>query len=358
MALSGVGWPGRRLAWTLMAVWAALVGVAPAALGQPFALQAVPILDVNGPVFGAEVWLAEDPWVAYLGGGWELPDPTDPDGAARAGVRARMGLTIPVSGSDTVDLRVLHWPVSWIPGWDGTTGLMVAWQHLGPGGVAWRLGAVVADVWARREGSARATAVVGTLRTDWEVAPQLVAQPSLEAMIGTGVPAGYAEDRPLFGALVGTLPFVVGAFRLEARAGMAWPPTGALIPGSPAPDRVGRLGFRAGGWPAEFFVRGAAPTGGQEPDRAALGLSVERRLDVAEVPPFLRWWPDARGYVTLFADAAVAASDFSFSKEATTATGFGVAAGLTSRAAGELEAFVGISDGPTVRLGARLRPKP
>lgn len=359
MALLRVGSRTWRLVWVAALLGVALAGVASAAPGEPYALQAVPVLDVNGPVLGAEVWLAGEPWLAYLGGGWELPDPTDPDGAGRAGIRGRMGLTIPVSGDDTVDLRVAHWPVSWIPGWDGTTGLMVAWQHPASGGVAWRLGAVVANVWARREGVAPVRAVVGSLGAEWELAPELVARPSLEAVVGTGVPSGYPQERPLFGAVVGSLPFFVAdSFRLEARAGFAWPPTGALVPGVAAPDQVGRLGFRAGGWPAEFFVRGAAPAGDQEPGRAALGLSVERRFDLPELPPSLRWWPDARGYVAVFADAAVKASDLSFSKDAATATGFGVAAGLVSGAVGKLEAFLGVSDGPTVRLGAWLRPLP
>lgn len=351
----------RRPAWAapLVAAVAALAWSAPGARSAPagaYSLQVVPILDVNGPVLGGEVWLAEEAWVAYLGGGWELPDPTDPQGASRAGIRGRLGLAIPVSDADTVDLRAAHWPVSWVPGWDGTSGLLTAWQHSAAGGPAWRVGAVVAEVWARREGKATVRALVGAVGTEWELAPQLVARPTLEGVVGTGV-AEAGGGRPLFGAVSASLAFAAAGFRIEARAAAAWPPEGALVPsGVPAaPGTAGRLGFRVGGWPAEFYVRAAAPAGDQPPGQAALGLSVERRYEFGELPALLRWWPDARGYGALFADAAVKGADFSFAREAVSAAGAGVAAGLASRAVGELEAFLGVSSGPAVRLGARIR---
>ncbi len=342
------------IGWLMAATLAASL-----ARAQGYELQVVPILDVNGAVFGAEGWLLDEAWVGYLGLGYELPDPTDPQGGARAGVRGRMGLTIPVSPNGQVDMRVVHWPTSWVPGWDGTTGLMVSWRQLEEGAWSWRLGAVVANVWARRAGAAPVRALVGRVDTAWDLAPELLVRPSVEAVVGSGSP-GSRQARPLFGAVTGSVPFEAGSFRIEARVGLAWPPEGALVPGDdyPAADEPGRLGFRAGGWPAEFFVRGAAPAGGQPPGRAAIGLSVERRFAWPQLPELLRWWPDATGHIALFADAAVAAPDLSFSHGAQTAAGTGVAAGIASRAVGELELFAAVSGGPTVRLGARLRPAP
>ena len=352
-----------RRAWARAAAAAAAVGLwAAAAAAGPapgYGLQAVPVLDVNGGVYGVEGWLVDEAWVAYLGLGYQLPDPTQPPGAEGAGLRWRMGLAIPVGPDGQVDMRVVDWPLSWVPGWDGTTGLLVSWRQSYGDAWSWRLGATVGNVWVRGQGQAPVRAVVGAAGTRWELAPDLAVRPSVEALLGTGQPeAGGA--RPLFGAVIGALPFEAGDFRLEARLGMAWPPSGALVPGQPSPvaDEVGRLGFRVGGWPAEMLVRGAAPAGSLPAQRAAMGISLERRFPLAPLPRPLSWWPDAVGHLALYADAAVSAPDLSFSRDAHTAVAAGVAAGLTSRAVGELEAFLGVSSGPTVRLGARLRPLP
>ncbi len=348
-----------RVALLIGCLVAATLATPPVVRAQGYELEVVPILDVNGAVFGAEGWMLDEAWVGYLGLGYELPDPTDPQGGARAGVRGRMGLTIPVSPDGQVDMRVVHWPISWVPGWDGTTGLMVSWRQAAAGVWSWRLGAVVGNVWARRDGAAPVRAVVGRVDTAWDLAPELAVQPSLEVVVGSGEP-GSQQARPLFGAVTGTLPFAAGDFRIEAKVGLAWPPQGVLVPGDeyPPADEAGRLGFRAGGWPAEFFVRGAAPAGGQTPGRAAIGLTVERRFALPELPDPLRWWPDATAHAALFADAAVAAPDPSFSHGAQTAAGAGVALGMASRAVGELQLFAAVSAGPTVRLGARLLPTP
>ncbi|MEW6046218.1 MAG: hypothetical protein AB1609_07025, partial [Bacillota bacterium] len=103
----------RRHGWRLpvaavMALYVALAA-ADVALGQPMSLQGVPIIDLNGRMLGAEAWLAEAAWVAYLGGGWEFADPADPNGTDHDGVRFRLGLTIPISGQDVFDMRVVHW---------------------------------------------------------------------------------------------------------------------------------------------------------------------------------------------------------------------------------------------------------
>ncbi|MBE3598221.1 MAG: hypothetical protein IMX02_05285 [Limnochordaceae bacterium] len=178
-------------------LWGAATGeaaAAPAATSSlPLELQWVPVLDLSGPVLGVELWGVADPWLAYAGAGWEPEDPTDPHGYERDGLRVRVGTVLSMAPTDTLDLRAMHWPVSWVPGWDGTTGLTVRWVHLGPQHVSFGLGALVGDLWARQETtmeflrpstSTRFRALRASLQAPWEIAPDLLAEPKLDLVGG------------------------------------------------------------------------------------------------------------------------------------------------------------------------------
>lgn len=349
-----------RLVVVAAAVLAAL-GAWPApvdAAAEEITLQWVPVLDLSGPVVGAEVWAAGDPWLAYLGAGWEPEDVTDPEGYKRDGVRMRLGTVFSMSAADQLDLRVMHWPTSWVPGWDGTTGLTVRWDHLAEGlGTRFSLGAVLGDLWVRRQlvthflrvhqGGARFRALRGAIETPWGISPGISARPRIEAV--GGAVGGQGSERAYFGAVVVGLPVQIDKFILQAKAGYAWPAP------APAGSLGGRLGFRAGGWPAEMLVRGAAPSGGQEPQRAGLALSLEREFALPDPPRLLWLGPQSRSYGRLYADWAAVGDSFAFSRpDAATRFALGIAAGVRGTA-GDLQAFVGIEPAgpePVVRVGA------